>query len=63
MILPISALLSVGVVGYLVIATLTHRFWDAWEWFRTEKEGDNCSPKMRNPQLLGSLWWLSSPPI
>jgi hypothetical protein len=25
--------------------TRYNRFWDAWEWFRTEKEGAARSPK------------------
>ncbi len=38
-----------------------NRFWDAWEWFRTEKEGDACSPKTLEYyryQVVPFLEWL-----
>jgi integrase len=39
-----------------------NRFLDAWEWFRTEKEGDGCSPKTieyYRYQVLPFLEWLA----
>jgi integrase len=38
-----------------------NRFWDAWDWFRTEKEGDACSPKTLEYyryQVVPFLEWL-----